>query len=225
LSGTGLLSISVNGSTISLGVAGTTESVWKPPYWGQQTAVQIGNGSIQVFPAMVDGPFSASRADYFISVSGATIALSTYAGTISAYMGLYTRTASTLSLASSGSQSFSFSNSSNNNTTAFIGYRNLSLPINVNVSPEDLWIGIMTQTASANTNAWTASNMLFAGANAPLAGALGASANASQQQMLGLGIYSVSSASMPVSMAFGGINGTGSAAALVPAVVFHNVSA
>jgi hypothetical protein len=140
-------------------------------------------------------------------------------------MGIYTRNGSTLSLASSGSQSFSFSNSSNNNTTAFTGYRNLTVPINVNGLPQDAWIAIMTQTASANTNAWTASNMLFAGAQAPLAGLLGSSAPASQQPILGLGVFSVSSAALPNSMAFSALQGTGSAAVLVPAVAFHNVTA
>jgi hypothetical protein len=224
ISGTGLLSVSVNGSTISLGVAGTTESVWVP-YWGSQSAVQIGNGSIQVFPANMDRNFSASRADIYASVSGSTIALSTYAGTVSAFIGIYTRNASTLSLASSGSQSFSFSNSSNNNTTAFSGLRNISVPINVNGSPQDAWLAVMTQTASANTNAWTASNMLIPGNAAPLAGLIGASANATQQQILGLGVFSVSSAAMPSSMAFSAIQGTGSAAAMIPAIVFHNVTA
>lgn len=226
LSATGLASISVNGSTISIGVAGTTESVWKPPYWGSQTAVQIGNGTIQIFPAIVDGNFSASRADLFISLSGSTLGLSSYAGTISAYAALYTRTGSTLSLASSGSQSYSFSlQSAITNQASFSGYRNISIPINVNAAPQDCWIGVMSQTASANTNAWTASNMLFAGANAPLAGLLGAASNATQQPILGLGVFSASSAALPSSIAFSQINGTGSNAVLVPAVVFHNVTA
>lgn len=224
ISGTGFLSVSVNGSTISLGVPGTTESVWVP-YFGSQTPVQIGNGTIQIFPANMDLNFSASRADIYASVSGATIALSTYAGTFSAYVGIYTRNASTLSLASSGSQSYSFSNSSNLNTTAFTGVRNLSVPINVNGSPQDAWIAVMTQTASANTNAWTASNLMIPGNAAPLAGLIGSSANASQQQILGLGVFSVSSAALPSSIAFNAIQGTGSAAAMIPAIAFHNVTA
>jgi hypothetical protein len=219
-----LLSVSVNGSTISLGVPGTARSEWVP-YWGSQTPIQIGNGTVQVYPANMDAVFSASRADVYASISGATIALSTYAGTISAYVGVYTRNGSTLSLASSGSQSYSFSNSSNLNLTAFSGVRNLSVPINVNGAPQDAWFGVMTQTASANTNAWTASNMVIPGNGVALAGILGASVNATQQQMLGLGVYSVSSAALPSSMAFSGINGTGSAAAMMPAIAFHNVTA
>lgn len=224
ISGTGLLSVSVNGSTISLGVPGTTESQWMP-YWGSQSAIQIGNGSIQVYPANMDRNFSASRADIYASITGATIALSTYAGTVSAFVGIYTRNGSTLSLASSGSQSYSFSNSSNNNITAFTGMRNLSVPINVNGSPQDAWIAVMSQTASANTNAWTASNMLIPGNGAPLAGILGASANATQQQALGLGVFSVSSAALPSSMAFSAINGTASNVQMMPAIAFHNVTA
>jgi hypothetical protein len=159
------------------------------------------------------------------SISGSTIALSSYAGTISAYVGVYTRNVSTLSLASSGSQSYSFSNSSNNNTTAFTGLRNISVPINIVGAPQDAWIAIMSQTVSANTNAWTASNMLIPGNAAALGGLIGSSANATQQQMLGLGVYTVSSAALPSSIAFSQINGTASGAAMMPAMAFHNVSA
>jgi collagen type VII alpha len=225
ISGTGLLSVSVNASTISLGVPGTTQSVFVP-YWGSQTPVQIGNGSIQVYPANMDRAFSASRADILASISGSTVALSSYAGTVSAFVGIYTRNGSTLSLASSGSQSFSFSNQSGvTNLTAFNGVRNLSVPINVNGSPQDAWLAVMTQTASANTNAWTASNMMIPGNGVSLAGLIGASANATQQQVLGLGVFSVSSAVLPSSMAFSGINGTASGVQMMPAIAFHNVSA
>jgi len=225
LSATGLVSLSFNGSTISIGVAGTTRSIWAPIYAGSQIAFQIGNGSVQVAPLNLDVNISASRADILASISGSTIAASTYAGTISAFLGLYTRNGSTLSLASSGSQSYSWSNSSNNNTTAFTGLRNMSVPINVNAGPQDLWVALMTQTASANTNAWTGSNMMYGGNTVGLAGLVGSSANATQQSILGLGVFSVSSAAIPASMAFSGINGTGSGAMLAPVIAFHNVSA
>lgn len=224
LSATGLLSISVNASTISIGVPGTTNSVWAP-YWASQSPVQIGNGSIQVFPANMDRNFTASRVDISASVSGSSFAASTYAGTVSAFVGIYTRNASTLSLASSGSQSFSFSNTSNNNLSVFTGLNNLSIPINVNGAPQDAWLAVMTQTATANTNAWTASNMMVPGPNAAFRGLLGVAGNATQQQILGLGVFSASSAALPASMAFSQINGTGSAAGMIPAIAFHNVSA
>jgi hypothetical protein len=225
LSGTGLVSISVNASTISIGVAGSTVSVWRPPYWGSQTPLQIGNGSIQVFPAFVDAPLSVSRADLYVSVSGTSFALSSYGGTLSAFLGLYTRNASTLSLASSGSQSYSFSlQSAIANVSLFAGLRNVSLPIAVNAAWGDLWIAVMTQTASANTAGFTASNMMYAGPNNTFAGLLGAGSNATQQLMLGYGVFSASSAALPASMAFSALNGSASNV-LVPAVVFHNVSA
>jgi hypothetical protein len=225
LSATGLASVSVNGSTISIGVPGTVNSVWAP-YWGSQTPVQIGNGSIQVYPANMDQNFTASRADIYASIAGSTVALSSYAGTVSAFVGIYTRNGSTLSLASSGSQSYSFSNQSGiTNLSAFTGLRNMSVPINVNGAPQDAWLAVMSKTASSNTNAWSASNMLIPGNGAQLAGLIGASANATQQQMLGLGVFSVSSASLPSSMAISQINGTATNAAMMPAIAFHNVTA
>jgi hypothetical protein len=225
LSATGLASVSVNGSTISIGVPGTVNSVWAP-YWGSQTPVQIGNGSIQVYPANMDQNFTASRADIYASIAGSTVALSSYAGTVSAFVGIYTRNGSTLSLASSGSQSYSFSNQSGiTNLSAFTGLRNMSVPINVSGAPQDAWLAVMSKTASSNTNAWSASNMLIPGNGAQLAGLIGASANATQQQMLGLGVFSVSSASLPSSMAISQINGTATNAAMMPAIAFHNVTA
>jgi hypothetical protein len=174
----------------------------------------------------MDQNFTASRADIYASIAGSTVALSSYAGTVSAFVGIYTRNGSTLSLASSGSQSYSFSNQSGiTNLSAFTGLRNMSVPINVNGAPQDAWLAVMSKTASSNTNAWSASNMLIPGNGAQLAGLIGASANATQQQMLGLGVFSVSSASLPSSMAISQINGTATNAAMMPAIVFHNVTA
>lgn len=223
ISGTGLVSVALNASTISIGVAGTTKSVWKPEYWGSEGAAQLGNGTIQVFPAFCNSPFSASRGDAYISVSMSTSSNSSFALTLSMAIGMYTRNGSTLSLASSGSQSYAITNTSNNSTGSLSGIRNVSVPININAAPADYWIAVLSQTASANVAWLTASNIVFSNQAASYQGPFGASSVSTNQSMLGFGQYTATSVALPSSMALSNIIGTGNN--MAPALIFHNVTA
>src|ERR1700744_5473066 len=78
ISGTGLVSVVVNASTISIGAAIPQLSFFQPLGPMQNTTVtQNGLGSVQVYPAIAPFPFTASRADIMISASAAALALST----------------------------------------------------------------------------------------------------------------------------------------------------
>jgi hypothetical protein len=229
ISGTGLVSVSVNGSTISIGAAPAQLSVFQPLPFNGSTVTQLGQGTVQIYPAFDPEAFSASRADIMNSFSISSLGISSYAGAVSYYVGLYTRNGSTLSLASSGSQSYQFTMSSSNSLSLLSGIRRASLPFNANYTGGDLWIGLMSLTTSTNANSFTASNVAVPyGNQAALNGLIGAAPNSSYQLLPGLGFYSVSSASMPVSMGFSDISGIGGgnnvAANLVP-VQFVNISA
>lgn len=223
--GAGLVSVSTNASTISISVPGNIASNWMPPYLGSQVTALMGNGTVQVFPALCAANFSATQANIFISMSLSTSSNSSYAGTLSAQIGLYTRNGSTLSLASSGSQSYAFTNTSNNSTGSLQGFRGLSMPINVNMAPSDLWIAVLTQTSSAGTNWFTAQNVLYSNQVGSYSGLFGAANVSTNQSILGLGQFTATSAALPASIAFSQIVGTNASQALIPAVVFNNVTA
>jgi hypothetical protein len=231
ISGTGLVSVVVNASTISIGAAIPQLSFFQPLGPMQSTTVtQNGLGSVQVYPAIAPFPFTATRADIMISASAAVLAVSTMAQTISAYVGLYSLNASTLTLLSSGSQSYAMTNSSNASNASITGIRRLSVPINVNYTGGfDLFIGQMTNTTFANTNGMSFSNVVVPlGPGQQLQGYIGQVPANSMQFVPGMGLWSTTSAAMPSSMALSAISGAGSGGNAVDnysPVQFVNVTA
>jgi hypothetical protein len=231
ISGTGLVSVVVNASTISIGAAIPQLSFFQPLGPVQNTTVtQNGAGSVQVYPAIAAFPFSASRADIMMSASAAVLAVSTQAQTISMFVGLYSLNASTLTLLSSGSQSYAMTNSSNASNASITGIRRLSVPINVNYTGGfDLFIGQMTNTTFANTNGMSFSNVVVPlGPGQQLQGLIGQVPANSMQFVPGMGLWSTTSAGMPSSMALSAISGAGSGGNAVDnysPVQFANVTA
>ena len=231
ISGTGLVSVAVNASTISIGAAIPQLSFFQPLGPAQNTTVtQNGAGSVQVYPAIGAFPFTASRADIMMSASAAALAVSTQAQTISMFVGLYSLNGSTLSLASSGSQSYAMTNSSNNSNASITGIRRLSAPINVNYTGGfDLFVGVMTNTTFANTNGISFSNVVVPlGPGQQLQGLIGQTQVNSMQFVPGQGFFSTTSAGMPSSMALSAISGAGSGGNAVDnysPVQFVNVTA
>jgi hypothetical protein len=213
LSATGAVSISVNGATISIGAPLVPQLSFFNVMSGDVTTLtQIGNGSVQVYPINGAVGFSASRADMLAFNTVSSSSNSSHAGVISAYMGLYTLTGSTLSLASSGSQSHQWTNTSNNSMGSVSGQRRLSVPINVNYTGGDIWMAVMSQTSSTNANWFTASNLVIQPQlTGQLFGLIGEASANSKQIQPGYGLFSVTSAAMPVSMALSAISGAGSA--------------
>lgn len=227
ISGTGLVSVSVNGSTISIGAAQPQLSLFQAIPPANTSITQIGQGSVVVYPVFQPEAFTATRADVFASISGSSSSNSSYAGVVSVYMGAYTRNGSTLSLASSGSQSYQFTNTSNNSFGSITGLRRLSVPFNVNYSGnQDLYVGMMSLTSSTNAAWFTASNVVVPWANtAQLQGLIGEASNNSKQYVPGMGIFSATSGGMPASIGLSQISGLGSTGQYLPPVNFANFTA
>jgi hypothetical protein len=231
ISATGWASVSVNGSTISIGAAAPQMSFYQPLGPVQNTTVtQNGAGSVQVYPAIAPFPFTASRVDMMISASAAVLAVSTQAQTISMFVGLYSLNASTLTLLSSGSQSYAMTNSSNNSNASITGIRRLSAPINVNYTGGfDLFVGVMTNTTFVNTNGISFSNVVVPlGPGQQVQGLIGQVPANSMQFVPGMGLWSTTSAGLPSSMALTAISGAGSGGNAVDnyaPVQFVNVTA
>lgn len=230
LSAVAPITVQTNGSTISIGLNQALQSFFRAfPENGSTQAAQIGNGTIAVLPVIREGALSVSRADILASISLSSSSNSSHAGVISAYIGIYTRNGSTLSLASSGSQSHQWSNTSNNSVASVASLRQLSVPLNINYTDgQDLWVAVMTRTSTTNANWFTASNILQpqAGHTAQVVGLIGQASN-NTQGILGLGRYSASSTALPSSMAFSHITGgaTASISRFAPNVYFANFTA
>lgn len=224
LSATGILSISTNGSTISLGVPGGTVSFWSPYDDAQTTASQIGNGSVFVQPAFnLHGNVSFSRLDLLASMSISTSTNSSHAGALSFNVGFYTRNGSTLSLATSASQSYQWTNTSNNSEASINALRRFSVPLSANiVDGSDYWIAIQSRSSTTNANWFTASNARVTVATNQVAGLIGEATNITKQLAPGFGLWSTTSTALPASIAFGDIRGIGSGVANNALPIFLN---
>jgi hypothetical protein len=205
-------------------------SFMAPFGWAFSTvAGQYGNGSVVVWPIDGEIPFSASAANFFASVTQSTTTNS-LAGAISAYIGLYTLNASTLSLASSGSQSYQFTYSSTNSTANIIGFKMFTLPINVNFSGgQDVWLAFMTRTSSTGAASFAASNIVVSGQAATQSGfgMFGVATQLTLQVLLGAGMWSTTSTALPTSILFTAItgpNGTNPTGRFPPMIQFYNLT-
>jgi hypothetical protein len=205
------VSFGLNGSTVTASVAAlSTIENWQNPasvFLSQNIGVNWGVGTVAILHSSAPYYITASAAQAMLTISQSTSSNSSYSIGLTVRIGLYTRNVSTLSLASSGSQTYAWSITSNNSTSLMSGWRIITVPINLNVTPGDYWVGYMSSTASTNANWATVNNAVLGSLNSNLAGPLNAAGNASNQYVLGQGFFTSFSSNMPVSMAFSHISG------------------
>jgi hypothetical protein len=141
--------------------------------------------------------------------------------TISAWAGIYSRNASSISLISSISTSTNFTGSGTAGSySLYGGPKWLSIPWTNTITEDDYWFGIVIRTTTGGGAGHTVSQLCVSKfTNSAWSGLLGAGANATDQYQLGLGVYSASTSGIPASIAFTQIQGSGSMALREP--VFH----
>lgn len=218
------VTLSTSGSTISISGPGTflptpTAVRWEYPTGGfgalSAAAASMSFQHLQV-PFNVTG--TAAKVAGLFSVNTST-ANATGTLTVSLLMGLYTLNGSTLSLITGSSGSISQSttwqanSASTTGLSAITGLRQLTAPMNVNMTPGEYWVGAIVKTATAG--ALTAqitmfgnSNMYTNGALAPLGSAL----SAGRDVYLGQGLYNTTA--IPSSVALSNITNTAASAAM-----------
>lgn len=210
--------IVLGGFTGSIQVGLQTVSGFNPYPDRLKVAGAMGNGTIQIDPENFPAPVVFDRAAYQINFSNATN--SSGSGTLSAYVGFYTKNGSTLSLAhsASGSSAWTLSGTAGS-YSLFSGMRLFTIPYSQTLNPGDYWIAAMTRHSTAGAN-HTLSNMVISAANSNYVGVFGASNNTTQQITLGQGVYTASSDALPGSIAFSQIRGSASIAFRPPAIYF-----
>lgn len=218
LSVTGQLSLSVNGSTISLGVPSPYTASGTNPYADCEVlAGTQGNGTIVFDPAFLPNvQFDRIVFPVSHSVGGST-------GTVSAsfFVGVFSRNASTLSLVGSTSTSVSFNASSNNGTaySIYSGMRHISVGSTATLTQGQYWIGVMSSVSTSSQNIGF-SQMVISNVASPFVGYFGSSHTTTQQLTIGQGVYSAQTAGIPSSVAFSQIRGSDSNALRMPIVMF-----
>ena len=153
--GAGGISIASGGSTISVsapaGIGGPTLSWFDNAAKGFTSVNTYGQGSLSVQHIYVPCNVTATAMKIGGSMSVATNTSVTSASVnFSFNVGVYTLNGSTLSLASSGSAMNAVSWSSNT-TGSVTGMRQITAPINVNMTPGDYWVAAVLSTATTYT--------------------------------------------------------------------------
>lgn len=218
LSATGIVSISTNGSTISIGVPAGTATMWQPFNEGMNVVGQQGQGTLHIVPLPTPTPgalgeVQIDRVCFPVQASHATN--STGSVTLSLWMGLYTRNNSSLSLAHSQSFSTNWTFSGTANSSVLSGLRLISGGWTTTFGDGRYYVGLLSRTTSGGANC-TISQLLVSQMASNFSGFVGQATNKSYQWPLGFGVYSASLSSLPASFGFSDINGTGSVGARPP---------
>ncbi len=235
ISGTGQVSVSVNGSTISIGVPGSvsmTRSIWPQ---AQLAAISApGNASLSVQYVAIDNPVTGSRIDALLGLSGGSSATAnTGAIAFSVYMGISTRNGSTLSSLSSGSTQTTFSYASNTAGATQLtasAVRALSCPVNFNMAPGEYYVGVNIITATSSIGASTTNFGLtlsmYGGTDVQTAvpyADMTANTATSNNLYFGQGIFTAATTGMPISLGLSQIAQTGASQAQANiGLVFRN---
>lgn len=218
ISGTGQVSVLVNGSTISIGVpALQTLSYGFNPYENQAIGLtQVGQASLLFDPEVLPN-MQFDR--IVVPIYNTNVALSSGSHSLSIYFGLYSRNVSTLSLVGSTSISTAITQSGTNGSySLYSGLRNVIIGSTATVTSGKYWLAFGSRTSSAGADG-SYSNLALAAANTVLlpigatlsfGGQFGSSVNATNQLTLGQGYYSATTIGVPSSVAFSQINGTAS---------------
>ncbi len=217
------ISISTTGSTVVFQAAGggaaKTFSYFNPQDAYALAAGQHGQGTVHIQPGQLPN-VQFDRVAMPMVISNATN--SSGSQTASFHFGIYTRTASTLSLMSSVSTSFAVTQSGTAGSySLFGGQRLLTMGFTGTLLEDQYYFGIMSRTSSGGANA-SMSQLVASQISSNFSGIVGQASNATDQQTRGLGYFSASSSALPVSIAFTQIRGTGAMALRQPS--FYLVS-
>lgn len=217
LAGGNNITLSQNGQSITIsGAAQTgtpgTFSMWEPIQLNAMTSQtkNAAQSTLFMFPLYVPVNLSITQMLNLISISVSTSSNSSAAAALSQSAGIYTITGSTLNLltASSGAANVAFTNTSNNSTASIAGFRGFTIPMAFNATPGNYWIGIISATASTNTNWITMNSVGATFANSTYSGQIGEVPAASRGVVKGLGFYSAQTAALPATIGLAELSGS-----------------
>lgn len=220
ISGTGQVSISVNGSTISIGVPnGETRSFYNPYSDIPMVAGQAGQGTLNINPN--DFP-NITFDRIYMPINNTNSSNSSGSHTLSFWVGLYTRNDSTLSLVMSASQSYTIVHSGTAGSySLYSGMRHVSIPLSSSLSEGLYFVGIVSRTTSGGANG-SYSQFVASNINSNFLGHFGSSHNTTYQFRPGIGVYSVTTSGIPSSIAISQLRGSDSQGLRPPILIFAN---
>ena len=211
--GYGAASVGASNGSILVSVPSvTTLSRWAEPDDNFTILGATGLGSLSVQRIWLPFNVSASAGLIAVSISALTnTSATTASANNSLWLGVYTNNNSTLSLASSGSANNAFAFSQTGSTTANTSVnsvRQLTVPININATPGEYWIGAVLSQATTYTGV---SMSVFGGsliASGAALAPLGSNTSVGRPPYAMQGIYTAATSVGPSSINTNGLNFT-----------------
>jgi hypothetical protein len=214
LVGTGGISISTNGSTISISITQSTKSGFNP--YADLPAVmdQVGQGSLRLEP--MGGMPNVQFDRILLPIYNSQSSNSSGSHTLSFWVGFYTRNASTLSLMSSISSTTAVTHSGTAGSYSnYSGMRHFAIASTGTLTAGDYVMAFLSRTTSGGTNG-TYSNLMVSGIGTAFQGFFGSSNNTTQQYTLGQGFYTATTSGLPASIAYSDLRGSDTGLARAP---------
>lgn len=210
-----------NGFTLSLSAAaaaGASTASGYAPYADHGYIVgAIGQATLNIDPELFPN-FQFDRVLFQINNTNSSNSSGSH--TLSFWLGLYTKNASTLSLASSTSTSIALTHSGTAGSySLYSGLRHFSVPWTATVTQGEYWVGFVSRTTSGGANG-SYSNLLISNPATNFVGFFSSAHNTTMQMTLGQGVYSATTSGIPNSIAFSQIRGSDSAARRPPNLFF-----
>jgi hypothetical protein len=216
------ISISTNGSTISVmqTSGGPFFEAYAPYGSAPWTAGQQGQGTLHIQPIQLPLDLRHDRLLMGMLITNASNSSNSI--TLSAWAGIYTKTGSTLSLASSASGSTNFSGSGTAGSFSLYGGRRwFSIPWTNTIPRGDYYLAIVSRTTTGGGAGHSLSQILMSqwsgdATTSGWSGVLGVGSATSNQWRLGLGVYTATTSGIPASIGFSQISGTGTLQMMPP---------
>lgn len=216
----------VGASGISISTNGSTISVYNPPMSGfnpyagiEKQAGQYGQASLRFDPVRAPN-FVMDR--IVIPLINTNSSNSSGSHTLSFWVGLYSRNASTLSLVFSASSSTALTHSGTGGSySLYSGNRLFTIAASQTITQGDYWVGFVSRTTSGGTNG-SYSNLIASNIASNFLGHFGSSHNTTVQLTLGQGVYTATTSGIPGSVAFSEIRGSDSQARRAAFIMFAN---
>jgi len=187
----------------------------------------ISQGSLSLNHMYVPFNVTGTAAKIGGSLSAATNTGATTASVnMSLWMGIYSLNGSTLSLASSGSANNGFQwsqSASSTANTSVNSMRQMTVPMNVNMTPGEYWVAAVISSATTYTSVGYTifgNNQIASAATGAVLTPIGSNTTANRDAMLFQGVYTAATSAGPVSIVGSQINNT--SVGLVQRANFYN---
>lgn len=214
------VSFGLSGSTITASVAGGGVTLSGFDGFANNELMAIAGGQASLWVDRLDLPCAVQFDRFGLRITHSNATNSSGSATISVWLGISTRNASTLT--SVASTSFTTAITASGTAGSYSNYggiKVLPIPWTTTLTAGNYWLGIVSRTTTGGAN-MTFGNLANSQINSTMSGYFGSGSNATNAIRLAVGVYSATTAGMPTAISITQIQGNSSAFLRQPAYLF-----